>query len=76
MSLPVEPPKIDWSVYRNKIAVAGLVDSFEKQYSAVKIPFPEDKYTSAIDKIEKEIVIIFITFITICIKIFFFIFGP
>ena len=56
LSLPAEPVKIDWAMYKNKIAVPGLVDSFEKSYNAIKIPYPEDKYSGAIDKYEKDIV--------------------
>jgi len=58
LASPAEPPKIDWSLYKNKIAIPGMVDNFEKMFSAVKIPYPEDKYSAAIDKHEKEIVII------------------
>jgi len=58
LASPAEPLKIDWSTYKNKVAVPGLVDTFEKAYAAVKIPYPEDKYTASIDKAEKEIVIV------------------
>lgn len=58
LASPAEPPKIDWSLYKSKIAVPGMVDNFEKLFSAVKIPYPEDKYSTAIDKHEKEIVTI------------------
>lgn len=61
LASPAEPLKIDWAAYKNKISVPGLVDNFEKSYSAIKIPYPEDKYSSAIDKLEKDIVIIFIS---------------
>ncbi|NP_001119624.1 ATP synthase, subunit d [Acyrthosiphon pisum] len=56
LAAPAEPLKIDWAAYKNKIAVPGLVDNFEKSYNAIKIPYPEDKYTPAIDKHEKEII--------------------
>lgn len=59
LASPAEPLKIDWAAYKNKVAVPGLVDNFEKMYNAIKIPYPEDKYTPAIDKHEKEIVISF-----------------
>lgn len=62
LASPAEVPKIDWALYKSKIAVPGLVDNFEKSYNAVKIPYPEDKYSPAIDKYEKEIVIIFIIY--------------
>lgn len=58
LASPAEPLKIDWATYKSKITVPGLVENFEKSYSAVKIPYPEDKYSSAIDKLEKDIVII------------------
>lgn len=57
MSSPFEPLKLDWAAYKNKIAIPGLVDNFEKSYNAIKVPYPEDKYTAAIDKHEKQIVI-------------------
>lgn len=60
LASPAEAPKIDWSAYKSKVAVSGLVDSFEKQYNAIKVPYPEDKYSAAIDKNEKEIVTILI----------------
>jgi F-type H+-transporting ATPase subunit d len=61
LTLPAEPLKIDWALYKSKVALPGLVENFEKLYGAVKIPYPEDKYTVAIDNHEKEIVIVFIT---------------
>ncbi|CAB4067210.1 ATPeF0D [Lepeophtheirus salmonis] len=48
-ALPAELPQIEFANYRNKIAVAGMVDNFEKQWGALKIPFPADKITSSID---------------------------
>lgn len=57
-ALPAEIPKLDWAAYKNKIVVPGLVDNFEKSYSSVKVPYPADKYTGAIDKNEQETVII------------------
>lgn len=78
-AFPDEPLKIDWAAYKNKIAVPGFVDNFEKLYNAVKIPYPEDKYSSAIDKHETEIVIsifliLYITF-TYYINVFLNFFG-
>merc|ERR1712061_783402 len=35
--------------YKAKIAVAGMVDDFQKKYDALKIPYPQDTYTSSID---------------------------
>ncbi|XP_050528020.1 ATP synthase subunit d, mitochondrial-like [Daktulosphaira vitifoliae] len=42
-----EAPKIDWSKYKNAIRITDLLENFEKQYNAVKIPYPEDKYTAS-----------------------------
>lgn len=61
LASPAEPLKIDWASYKKTVAVPGLVDTFEKAYAAVKIPYPEDKYTTLIDKNEKAIVIISVT---------------
>lgn len=60
LAAPAEPLKIDWAAYRNKIAVPGLVDNFEKAYNAVKVPYPEDKYTAAVEKYGSEAVSIII----------------
>merc|ERR1712024_211702 len=48
-SLPESLPKIDFANYKAKIAVAGMVDDFQKKYDALKIPYPQDTYTSSID---------------------------
>uniref|UniRef100_A0A0K8TNX3 ATP synthase subunit d, mitochondrial n=1 Tax=Tabanus bromius TaxID=304241 RepID=A0A0K8TNX3_TABBR len=50
---PETPPKIDWAYYKNNVAVAGLVDNFQKQYDALKIPRPADTVTSKIEEEEK-----------------------
>merc|ERR1712004_802336 len=39
---PEALPSIDWSVYKSKIAMSGLVDSFEKAYNSVTVPYPND----------------------------------
>ncbi|CAH1155320.1 unnamed protein product [Phaedon cochleariae] len=52
---PEQPPAIDWSFYKSKVPIAGMVDEFQKQYSALKIPFPADTVSSLIDAQEKEI---------------------
>ncbi|CAH2235040.1 ATP synthase subunit d, mitochondrial [Pararge aegeria] len=46
---PAEPPKIDWAVYKQTIPVAGMVDNFQKQYAALKVPYPADTLTSKVD---------------------------
>lgn len=55
LALPAEAPKIDWAFYKSKVPVAGMVDEFQKQYSAVSIPYPPDTVSSQIDVQEKEI---------------------
>ncbi|KAK9685343.1 ATP synthase D chain, mitochondrial (ATP5H) [Popillia japonica] len=47
--LPEAPPKIDWAFYKSKVPVAGMVAEFEKQYSALSIPYPPDTVSSQID---------------------------
>lgn len=51
---PESLPKIDWAFYKKNIASATLVDTFQKQYESISIPYPEDKYTSQIDAAEKQ----------------------
>ncbi|KAL3275723.1 hypothetical protein HHI36_020471 [Cryptolaemus montrouzieri] len=55
ISLPENPPAIDWSHYKAKVPVAGMVDEFQKQFAALKIPYPPDTVSSQIDAQEKEI---------------------
>lgn len=55
MAYPEKPPAIDWSFYKARVPVAGMVDDFQKQYSAITIPFPPDTRTSEVDAQEKEI---------------------
>jgi len=42
-ALPEALPAIDFEVYRSKVAVAGMVDNFEKQYKALDVPYPGDQ---------------------------------
>lgn len=51
---PAESPKIDWAFYKSKVAVAGLVDTFQKNFEALKVPFPADTLTSQVDALRKE----------------------
>ncbi|XP_076680249.1 ATP synthase subunit d, mitochondrial [Andrena cerasifolii] len=51
---PESPPKIDWSYYKKNVTTAGLVDQFQKQYEALSIPYPADKYTAEIESEEKQ----------------------
>jgi len=54
LSNPETAPKIDWSVYKSKVALPGLVDSFQKQYEAFKVPYPQDKVTPEVDAQQKQ----------------------
>lgn len=51
---PETPPKIDWEHYKKVVPVAGLVDSFQKQYDALKVPYPADTLSAQIDAQAKE----------------------
>ncbi|XP_002739965.1 ATP synthase peripheral stalk subunit d, mitochondrial-like [Saccoglossus kowalevskii] len=53
-ALPEKPKAIDWAYYRKRVPVAGLVDKFEKQYSAVNVPYPKDTATAAVEEQEKQ----------------------
>uniref|UniRef100_A0A1B6DLU4 ATP synthase subunit d, mitochondrial n=1 Tax=Clastoptera arizonana TaxID=38151 RepID=A0A1B6DLU4_9HEMI len=55
MAYPENPPKIDWTIYKNKIPIAGLVENFQKQYDSLKIPYPQDTTVSQLDALEKEL---------------------
>jgi len=51
---PEKPPAIDWAYYKNLVPVAGLVDSFQKQYEALKIPYPADTVTPQVEEQAKQ----------------------
>lgn len=55
MSNPEQSPKIDWAAYKKNIAVAGLVDNFQKQYDAIKVPYPADTVSAQVDAQAKEV---------------------
>lgn len=52
--LPGNLPTTDRTYYKANVANAGLVDDFEKKFSALKVPVPEDKYSALVDAEEKE----------------------
>ncbi|XP_078510613.1 ATP synthase peripheral stalk subunit d, mitochondrial [Lissotriton helveticus] len=52
--LPEKPPAIDWAHYRTAVARAGMVDEFEKKFSALTIPEPVDTQTAKINAQEAE----------------------
>lgn len=53
---PEKVPAIDWATYKKSIPKGSLVDEFQKQYEALKIPVPADNYTSIVEGQEKEAV--------------------
>ena len=46
---PLEPPKIDWALYKQSVPIPGMVDTFQKQYEALKVPYPADTQTKLIE---------------------------
>lgn len=51
---PADPPKLDFSAYKGKIPIPGLVDSFQKQYESLKVPYPSENLTPKINEQEKQ----------------------
>jgi len=51
---PAEAPKLDFSSYKSKIPIAGLVESFQKQYESYKVPYPSENLTAKIAEQEKQ----------------------
>nr|ACO11425.1 ATP synthase subunit d, mitochondrial [Caligus rogercresseyi] len=49
MHSPQSFPKFDFAMYRGRIAVPGMVDNFEKQWGALKVPFPADNVSSGLE---------------------------
>jgi F-type H+-transporting ATPase subunit d len=54
MANPEAAPKIDWSYYKSRVAVPGMVDNFQKQYEALKIPYPADTVTPQVEALAKK----------------------
>lgn len=52
---PDQSPKIDWSAYKNKIPNAALVDSFQKAYESLKVPYPVDTVSTEVDKLRAHV---------------------
>lgn len=52
---PEQSPKIDWAAYKNKIPNAALVDSFQKSYESLKVPYPADNLSSEVDKLRSQV---------------------
>lgn len=51
---PETPPKIDWEHYKKVVPVAGLVDNFQKQYDALKVPYPKDTMSAELEAQVKQ----------------------
>lgn len=51
---PAQSPKIDWAHYKGRVATAGIVDSFQKAYESLKIPYPQDKLSSEVDSLRSQ----------------------
>ncbi|EPQ07069.1 ATP synthase subunit d, mitochondrial [Myotis brandtii] len=54
-TLSKKPPAIDWAYFKANVGKAGLVDDFEKKFNALKVPVPEDKYSTMVDAEEKDV---------------------
>lgn len=55
MANPEQPPKIDWAAYKSKIPIPGLVESFQKSYESLKVPYPADTLSSEVDKLRTQV---------------------
>ncbi|OWR51902.1 ATP synthase subunit d, mitochondrial [Danaus plexippus] len=49
LASPPEPPKINWANYKQVVPIPGMVDNFQKQYEALKIPYPSDTMTAKVE---------------------------
>lgn len=56
ISLPESVPAINFAAYKARIPVAGMVDNFEKEYEALKVPYPEDTVSQQIAEVEGQAV--------------------
>ncbi|KAL1129270.1 hypothetical protein AAG570_013799 [Ranatra chinensis] len=54
MANPEEPPKLNWAFYKKYVPIPNMVDTFQKQYEALKVPYPADNVSTQIDAQEKE----------------------
>ncbi|KAK9502545.1 hypothetical protein O3M35_011305 [Rhynocoris fuscipes] len=52
---PENPPQIDWAYYKKTVPIPGMVDTFQKQYESLTIPYPPDTVSSQIDAQEQQI---------------------
>eukprot|EP00794_Sanderia_malayensis_P009094 gene9094-10064_t len=42
-AIPESPSPIDWDYYKKHVNKSSLIESFEKQYSSLNVPYPVDK---------------------------------
>ncbi|XP_070380051.1 ATP synthase subunit d, mitochondrial [Dermacentor albipictus] len=54
LSMPENPPPIDFAMYRAKLGNPALVEQFEKSYKAFSVPFPKEHVTPDIDAQEQS----------------------
>ncbi|KAL2724496.1 hypothetical protein V1478_009009 [Vespula squamosa] len=57
MANPESSPQLNWDYYRKNVTIPGLVEKFRKEYEALTVPYPADKYTSLIDSEEKQMLV-------------------
>uniref|UniRef100_A0A023FIP3 ATP synthase subunit d, mitochondrial n=1 Tax=Amblyomma cajennense TaxID=34607 RepID=A0A023FIP3_AMBCJ len=53
LSLPENPPQIDFAMYRARIGNPALVEQFEKAYKAFHVPYPIEHLSPQIDAEER-----------------------
>ncbi|XP_011314625.1 ATP synthase subunit d, mitochondrial [Fopius arisanus] len=46
---PESVPAIDWAFYKKNIS-GSMVDSFQKEYDSLQVPYPADKYTATVEQ--------------------------
>lgn len=46
---PAEAPKINWAAYKQTVPIPGMVENFQKQYEALKVPYPADNMTAQVE---------------------------
>lgn len=52
---PEAAPKIDWAYYKSRVAIPGLVDTFQKNYEALKVPYPADTLSASVEGQAKQV---------------------
>uniref|UniRef100_G3MRM2 ATP synthase subunit d, mitochondrial n=1 Tax=Amblyomma maculatum TaxID=34609 RepID=G3MRM2_AMBMU len=53
LSLPENPPPIDFAMYRARLGNPALVEKFEKEYKAFTVPYPKEHVSPDIDAQER-----------------------